>query len=331
MNVLVTSISNKIPMLKAVRHALERSSDCGVLFGADADSKCLGVYFVDQFWLCPRLHEGFIDELLQYCLKNRISVIFPSRDGELKYLAIHKEKLRQHQIYVMISAVDAVQFSLDKLLFCKKLQTEGFPAIPTFLQYEIGYEAAEYSIVEPRTIGHITFEHEAYVVKERFGAGARLAGIQISADRLDHYIRNMEHPVIQPFIEGKEYSVDMYVSDRQVVGSVVRQRVQVVNGESRITQTVRHEKLERLCMRLSELYEFHGHIMFQVIQDAKEQFHVIECNCRFGGASTLSVAAGLDSFYWFMQECAGITVNQLEFKRAEREIMLLRHPEDYLL
>jgi len=311
MNVLVMSVSNKIPMLKAVRYALQRLTKLGLLYGADTNEKCLGKFFVDQFWHCPPLNRLSFDELLEYCRANNISVIFPSRDGELIFFAEHESMLRQHGIHVMVSSTEAVRVSLDKLLFYEELKGKDLPVIPTSLDRDIRYES--------------------YVVKERFGAGSKQAGIQISLDEVDGYIKMMQEPIIQPYIQGTEYSVDMYISNGHAEGIVVRERKYVVNGESQITTTLRNQRVEELCEKLSRLYSFRGHIMFQIIEDGLGELHIVECNCRFGGASTLSIAAGLDSFFWFMQESSGEAVKQLIFKRAERELTLIRHTEDYLL
>ena len=45
-----------------------------------------------------------------------------------------------------------------------------------------------------------------------------------------------------------------------------------------------------------------GHSILQVIKK-ENKYHIIECNARFGGASTLSYTLGLESFLWFFKEC----------------------------
>lgn len=75
----------------------------------------------------------------------------------------------------------------------------------------------------------------------------------------------------------------------------------------------------------------YGHVMFQFIKDYSGDIHIIECNARFGGASTLSLAMGLDSFYWFIQESRGIPSEQLSFDRSQTEKRLIRHAEDLIL
>jgi carbamoyl-phosphate synthase large subunit len=75
-----------------------------------------------------------------------------------------------------------------------------------------------------------------------------------------------------------------------------------VDGESQITSSIKNKKIESLCLKAAALLGITGHAVFQLLSDAEGQLHVIECNPRFGGASTLSVAMGLHSFEWFMLE-----------------------------
>jgi carbamoyl-phosphate synthase large subunit len=56
--------------------------------------------------------------------------------------------------------------------------------------------------------------------------------------------------------------------------------------------------------------------------------HLLECNCRFGGASTLSIAAGLDSFYWFLRECLNEDLSDLPFLNYRRGLRQIRYAED---
>ena len=48
-----------------------------------------------------------------------------------------------------------------------------------------------------------------------------------------------------------------------------------------------------------------GHVLAQVIVDDKERLHLVEINPRLGGASPLSLKAGLDSIKWSLQEFLG--------------------------
>jgi carbamoyl-phosphate synthase large subunit len=57
---------------------------------------------------------------------------------------------------------------------------------------------------------------------------------------------------------------------------------------------------------------------------------LVECNPRFGGASSLSVEAGLDSFRWFLLEAGGHSLELTPFRRASRDLRLVRFAADWI-
>ncbi|WP_413785385.1 ATP-grasp domain-containing protein [Cytobacillus sp. IB215316] len=312
---LVTSISKKVPMLKAVKVAAKKINSNIKVYGADSDEACIGRYFVDQFWKIPKLDKLTIDYLLQYCLENNVTSIIPSRDGELLFFAKHKNVLNKNGIFVMIATKKAVGRCLDKYLFSKFGTKHGYHVVQT-----------ETSFID------LVGDNQFYVVKERYGAGSKNIGLKLTKDQSIKYAEKLITPIFQPYIEGEEITADVYVTrNGEVKGIVTRKRVLVVNGESQISTTFRDQRLARLCSKVVTDLELYGHIVLQVIVDKNGHFHIIECNSRFGGASTLSIAAGLDSFYWFILEVSGNDLHKYPFVRSNKEMMLVRYPEDLIL
>lgn len=311
-NVLVTSIANKVPLIKALRKASLRLGNRGKVIGADARNDIVGKYFVDDFWLMPKLDELEIEDLIAYCRNEGITCIIPTRDGELSFFAENADVFARKGISVMISDPDCVRTCLDKLLFAKRVRALGFPAV----------EAVD-------DINNLS--SDSFVVKERFGAGAHKIGLGLGREQALAHAGKLENPVFQPYIAGKEASVDVYV-DRtgKVKGAIARTRDLVVHGESQITTTFENKNLEQLCAGLAEKLGINGHAIFQVIIDEDEDFHIIECNSRFGGASTLSLAAGLDSFYWFLLESQGVDISDYPFIRLAGKKQV-RYLEDILI
>ena len=66
-NVLITSISKKVPLIKAVSSGVQKVSASSKIFGADVDATCIGRYFVDVFWHMPKLNALRIEDLIAYC------------------------------------------------------------------------------------------------------------------------------------------------------------------------------------------------------------------------------------------------------------------------
>ncbi|MBI5190036.1 MAG: ATP-grasp domain-containing protein [Nitrospirae bacterium] len=313
LNVLVTSVSKKVPLLKSVRDSITKLGVPGRIHGADLDPVCLGRYFVDSFWEMPRLTEIEASDIVEYCMENEITCIIPTRDAELAFFAAGLEVFREAGINVMVSPPSAVATCLDKLLFHERLAGMGFPAIDTAEDIcRIGCES--------------------FVVKERFGAGSRGLGLNLSAREASAHASELTEPIFQPFITGQEISVDLYVAaDGKVKGVIARTRDLVVNGESQVTTTIRDGRIEKMCCDIAEGLGIYGHAVMQVIVSPDGGAHIVECNCRFGGASSLSVAAGLDSFYWFLLESAGADISAYPFARPRQEKRQVRYPADLVL
>jgi len=305
------SLSSKVPLIKAVRQAMVKHRPQAKLLGADLNDDCIGQHFVDFFWPCPALHDLRIESFVDYCNLHRITIIIPTRDGELLYFAKHKQYLANNGIYVMVSNYSSVELCLDKLLFSRTLQTESYPVIPSFDICPEGYDL--------------------YVVKERFGAGSSLIGVKLPYSEAIVNGRQLANPIYQPFIDGDEFSVDVYVSGGVAKGAIVRSRDFVIRGESQVTTSVRMPNVEKLIMDIAEKMQLEGHAVFQIILDSLGGIHLIECDSRIGGASTLSFAMGLTSIEWFLLQCNGYDVHELHFTRSECEKRLIRHAEDYIL
>ena len=311
-NILIMSISKKIPMINAVRKSMSKISQEIKIFGADTNSDCLGKDFVDFFWNVKPIAEIEAKDIVQFCKKNNIGLIIPSRDGELSFFSKIKSELQKHKINVMISNSNSITNCIDKLKFSSLDNTGDIKIIPSFLNIE-------------------QCKANNFVVKEQFGAGAK--SIKINIPKLDaiSHSKSLVKPIFQPFIEGYEISIDSYVDKNgQVKGLITRKRDYVVNGESQITSTIYKESInEKLEAFISSL-DLYGHIVLQAIVDKEENIHVIECNARFGGASTLGLKAGLDSFYWTYLESQGDNLKNYPFHNLSKKnsIKQIRFPMD---
>lgn len=312
MNLLITSISQKVPFIEKMKDAANRISETTLVYGGDGNGRCLGRYFVDEFWHMPVLSELSVDDFILYCKQKDIRVIFPTRDGELTYFSRNLNLFNINGIRIMVSDYESLAFTRDKLNFFLQLKLKRLPVIQTVLDID-------------------SLESSLFVVKEQFGSGSQGLYLKVQREEAVRLAESLDKPIFQPYIEGTEYSIDVYVDFKgKSKGAVVRERVLVVNGESQVTRTVRDERLEQLGLELAETLGLHGHVMFQVIVDSNGSPHIVECNPRFGGASTLSVAAGLDSFYWFLLEAQGESLENYPFIRSEKELTQVRYAKDMI-
>ncbi len=313
-NVLITSISKKVPLIRSVRRALAKFDPEARVHGADCDPEALGLHFVDAFWQCPPLVDWNVETLLEYCRANGIRYVVPTRDAELSVLADYRPALAAKGVEVLVSSPACVRNCVDKLRFARLLEAAELPVIATA-------EAID------RSWGAPTF-----VVKERTGSGSKNLHCNVDPEEARELAKSLSSPIFQPFVEGREFSIDLY-RDRtgQVHGAVCRTRDSVVAGESQITTLVDSPGLVDLCERVVRALDFWGHATLQAIELASGEFQLLECNARFGGASTLSDEAGLESFYWFLLEASGENLVSHSFVPVSGSLKLVRHPVDHFV
>jgi len=306
--VLVTSASSKAPLIEAVRRACEAILPAYTLIAADADARCPAAVVADEFLLMPTLETLDDDGLQRFFQANGIRAVIPTRDGELPRFARIASALTETAF--MLSRAEAIARCSDKLTFATVLENAGLPAIPTALQPD-------------------DFGEDNLVVKERHGAGEQDLALNVNTAKALNHAQALQQPIFQPYIKGKEFSADCYVrEDGRCHGVLLRWRERVHHGEAVISTTFQNAALEGLVAQAAERLGLYGHAIFQGILDAGGKPHLIECNARFGGASTLAIAAGLESFRWFLLEAQGKDLREHPYRPNPTPLRLTRLPSD---
>lgn len=116
-----------------------------------------------------------------------------------------------------------------------------------------------------------------------------------------------------------------------IKGIISRERIKVSNGEAKITQKVDDLQLESITARLVQQLGIYGHSVTQIIIDTNTTPHIVECNSRFGGASALSIACGLDSFYWFLLESMGEDISKYPFIKDQRSLKMIKYETELIV
>lgn len=297
-NLLISSAAAKAPLVRASMDAAAKLNPEIKIIAGDLNPDAITKHVAHGFWVMPATNDANLQEILDGCAQRGIRFILPTRDGELMFWAKHKAEFAKAGIRIIVSPIEAIERCLDKSLFTDVGLSKGLPVIPTSLSLK-------------------DIDAPFYVVKERFGAGSRAIGIRLDKKSAEAHAKTLEEPIFQPFIEGKEISIDAWADSTGIVkGVVLRRRDEVLNGESRVTTTFRDSQLEAQAKQWIEAYGVSGPVVMQVLLDASGAPHIIELNARFGGASTASIQVGLDSLYWNLLEASGADVAQYEFSRS---------------
>jgi carbamoyl-phosphate synthase large subunit len=312
LNILISSASKKISLVNAMKKAATKINPGARIIAGDAAEDALSFFIADDFWQMPNTNDDNLQLILTGCVDRGINIVLPTRDGELVFWARNAAKFREKNIFIIISPLESINNCLDKKAFS-----------------DFGIANKLPFILSTFDINEIT--SDLFVVKERFGAGSKSIGIGLDKSSSLIHASTLENPIFQPLIKGLEISVDAWLyKNFKVKGIVLRKRIKVVDGESLITTTFSNLKLEKQIIEILEKLNLSGPIVLQAIIDSYERLHIIECNTRFGGASTTGITAGIDSLFWSILEANNIEVETYPFIRSSKEIRQIRLTSDYI-
>ncbi|GAB3387962.1 ATP-grasp domain-containing protein [Humibacter soli] len=307
--VLVTGAGG--PAGVAVIRSLLRRSDAQVYAG-DMDGWASGLYLVDaarRRLLLPGASADFVSDVARICAEDEIDVLISTVDVELPELARRRDELG-----AVLAAPSTVclETALDKwLLVCACASSLRVPA----------------TRVLDATAHDVEWEFPV-IVKPRRGAGSR--GVRVVADRqaLDA-LGVDESLIVQEFLPGEEYSVDVLVDgEGNVAAAVPRTRARVDSGVSIAGRTIRDEGLESAAAAAAKAIGLTGVANVQLRRDSAGVPALLEINPRFPGALPLTIAAGVDMPSFALDLALGISIpRRLDFI----EIANVRYLEDVFL
>ena len=280
------------------------------IIAGDSTAECLTRSTANSFWHMPLTNIETL-ELLAAGMKERgVRLVIPTRDAELDFYSSHQSYFESHGIKIAVSSSETLNTCLDKLLFYESLKSR-FSVIATSTKLDV-------ELLGPGP----------YVVKERYGSGSISSRLNLTSKDALEYSRTLVHPIFQPFIKGAEYSVDTYTTLRgEVVGAIARRRDVIEFGESQVTTSVHDLRIESVGIELSSSLKLTGHGLVQIIDDGTS-LHIVECNARIGGASTLAFYCGLISPIWSILEAQGLSLDACPFTPNRNRIRMIRNQKD---
>ena len=312
MNVLITSASRKVSLVRAFQSALARHGG-GDVIAVDTSPFSPALYVADRhFLVAPSAKPDFLEEFLQLCRRESVGLVVPTRDEELPLFAAMRDRLEQSGIRVMVPALETVQLCQDKLVFIAFCQAHQFGTPRTYQANE--WRRAEFPLF----------------VKPRFGKGAKGARIVRNEAELHPATGERDEWVIQEYIDAPEYTVDLLADfNGRVLSVVPRLRQSVVAGESYVSRTIKEPHLVDESARLATELRLTGHNTIQCFWDGK-QVKFVEVNPRFGGGAALGIAAGVDTPAILIRLLRGEVLRE-RLEEFESDLVMLRFTQDLFL
>ena len=279
MNILFTGVGRRIELLQAFRNA------------ALVLNKDLKIYGAEMTWTAPALaycdftrkvaamkDPGYIDNLLKICKEDKIDLLIPTIDTDLLVLSENKLLFESLGTKVMISAPDKIQICRDKNNTSQFFVDCGLHApmpVNDWRDYNAGYPA---------------------FIKPKDGSSSINAFKVENDEELEVYAGQIEDYIVQPFVSGKEYTIDIFCDwEGNPISIVPRERMQVRAGEVLKTRILMDKTMIEESKLLCKAFKPCGPMTVQLIRDDAGIDWYIEINPRFGGGAPLSMKAGARS------------------------------------
>ncbi len=312
-NVLITSAGREVPLVKAFRKALAKK--VGMLVTVDINPLSAAFHYSDISYLVPRYADSaFVPVLMSICKRHSIKLLIPTKDDELPIFSKNKGVFAKAGTIVMVANVDTVDICYDKFKFAEFCEKNKIP-VPKI-----------YTMSEAKS-GDVQFP---LFINDRFGKGSRSAFKVANKNELCLAASQIGEPIVQEFIDEKEYSVDLFSDfEGNVISVVPRERIYTFGGESFIGKTLKNKKIIDASVELSKKLGLIGHNTIQCFFDGR-CIKFIEVNPRYGGGANLGFAAGADTPSYLIQLLKGKRLRSKVGKFKENLIML-RHTEDIFI
>ncbi len=312
---LFTCIGRRVSLLDRFRNS---ARDLGIgmhIIGTDSSPLSAALQLCDsKYVVSPVRHADYLDQILGLATRERVNLVVPTTDLDLKLLARSRSVFDAIGCCILVSRPEVIELCQDKRKAYRFLLENGFDTPFTL-------EAAE-------ALSKRDFSYPCFL-KPWDGHASRGTAKVENIRELEVMAGCIPNCIVQEFIEGTEYTCDVFVDFDMTVRCVVpRQRIETRGGEVSKGRTVRNEAIMSRTRDLVEaLGAGPGVITIQLIVDDGGRIKFIEINPRFGGGVPLSIRAGADFPRWILEQLAGREPD-IEFGRFKDNLTMLRYDSE---
>ena len=292
-SVLLTSGGRRVALVREFQAALKALGVPGRVLVADLRRNAAAFHAADAGVLVPRVTSPeYVPHLLALCEREGVRMVVPLIDTELHLLAPHREAFAARGITLVVSSPATTELSLDKRTTRDFFLAHGFDT-PAVLD-------AAAILADPDA-------RYPYFLKPADGSCSVGATRIDDAESLAFHARHTANAMVQEFVKGEEYTLDVLADLTGKVRCVVpRLRIETRAGEVSKGMTVKDPLLMDAGRRVVEaLPGAMGCMTVQLFLTAERAVKFIEINPRFGGGFPLAAAAGAKYPEWLVAWALG--------------------------
>ncbi|MFH1563809.1 MAG: ATP-grasp domain-containing protein [Nitrospirota bacterium] len=278
------------------------------VIGVDSNPLSVGFYFAETGYCVPKADApDYIPVLLEICKKEKVNAILPAVDEELIVLANHRDEFKEIGVFVVVANKEVIETCLDKFKTYRFFVENNIPTPTTADALKVNLKTVTY----PK------------IIKPCFGRGQQDVYKVNNQRELDFFREYVKKPLLQDYIEGQEYTIDLLADfNGKVLCLVPRKRLGVESGVSIKGITTYKKEIIALCLEIVKKLGITGPANIQCFM-AGDKIFFTEINLRLAGGVALSIAAGSNILVNLVKLLKGEKVNEsLDF---EENLLMLRY------
>lgn len=287
--ILFPCVGRRVSLVRSFQQSCRELGYRPIIVGTETKPTSPAWQICDRRYLVqPVSHPEYVRQVMAIAKKEGADLLVPTVDLDLKIWAERREALANMGCKALIADPKMVLTCENKLLMYRFLLKHGFETPQTW---------------SPAQFRQVKRYYFPYFLKPRDGHASRGNMKVNNREELVFYLKRISKCMVQEFIEGEEYTVDVLTDFTGKIRCVVpRRRLEVRAGEVSKGLTVKHPGIIHRCQELlAVLGSGPGITTIQCFLTKDNRIKFIEINPRFGGGIPLSIAAGANFPKWILQ------------------------------
>ncbi|AIY79498.1 ATP-grasp domain-containing protein [Clostridium botulinum] len=311
MKVLLTAIGKRVQLINHLKKN-------NYVIGVDCGDLAPAIQFVDKFYKIHKYNEKeYIDDLIKICKKEKVDLLIPLYEKEFLILCENRGKFKDVATILLLSNKDIIEICNDKWKTYKFFLDNNINTPISYCKNDIE------QLLECEKVKIMQFP---FIIKPRDGMGSSNVFKINSIKELEFFKEYVDNYIIQQYVDGIEYTVDVLCDlNGNVISIVPRERIEVRSGEVCKSKAVYDKRIINSTLDLCQKLKGIGPLTIQCILTKNNEIKFIEINPRFGGGVPLSFECGVDYGKFFNMFVEGKEVNPIigEFEQKT----MLRYDE----
>lgn len=297
MNIFFTCAGRRTYLLQYFKEQLDGD---GLIVGGDMQLSAPALSAADISVELPAVYaENYVTTLLTVCREYNVELLISLNDLELPILAANKQLFQAIGVNVVVSSPEVIDTCFDKVKTAGFIESLGLEAPKTYDDLSTAIKAIDNNelafpiMLKPRW-GSGSIGLEVVYSREELDIAYRLLQTKVKRSILANASHGTHYIMIQQFIKGKEYGLDI-MNDLQGnhMAVSVKQKLAMRAGETDKAITIDNPILQEMGSSIGKNLKHIGNLDCDILEE-EGKYYVLELNPRFGGGFPFSYEAGVN-------------------------------------